>query len=386
VTWLTHRRPATATERLRRLDRRAGASALLEAAHDPSIDVARRALRWLAHDGGPPERDALRAFVWTCDPMLANDVAQTLRALGDHETVHAAIGRLVDGPTAQRCRAARVLQRLADRRALPALCDALTDRDASVRAAALDALVPLGLHSGAALAAARLVADIDGEVRRKAVRTVGRMSRHPADAIRPALRDPLTMVRREVALLATRLTPDDLAILLADGDPYVRAAAAASAGHASRAALVSLLASDPHPAVRLAATQTLGLIGGREAFAALVDAALDDSEATVRARALRLANDASRQKLCAALRRELTSESARRREMALRGLARVSAPISQVQAIGLAHDPAAAVRLAVAQVATNVAPSPQRALRALAADDDPAVRHAAAVHAERRKR
>jgi hypothetical protein len=261
---LRRRRPATATERLRHLDRRAGTAALLEAAHDPSVDIARRALGWLAHDGGPVERDALREFVWTCDPILVFDVAGTLRALGDHEAVDAAIARLGLGPTAERCRAARVLERFADRRAIPALCRALADEDETVRAAALDALARLGNDARAARAASALVADSSGEVRRRAVRAVGRLSRNPAAAIRAAVGDPWWIVRREAALLAARLDAADVSRLLADHDPQVRAAAAANAGRASKAALVATLESDRLPSVRLAAAQTLGLLGDRD--------------------------------------------------------------------------------------------------------------------------
>ena len=387
MTRLLRRQPATATERLQRLDRRAGTAALLEAARDPSVDVARRALGWLAHDGGPAERDALRELVWTCDPMLVTDVAGTLRALGDRDTVDAALERLAAGPTAERCRAARVLERFADPRARAGLCEALTDEDASVRAAALDGLARLGNDSRAARAAARLVADADGEVRRRAVRAVGRASRHPADAVRPALHDPLPAVRREVGSLAARLEAADLAALLADHDPHVRAAAAASAGRVSEAALVSALESDPHPVVRLAAAHTLGLLGGQRAGAALVAAALDDVEATVRARALRLADETlSHPGIVAALRAELAVGSRHRREMALRAFAKLAVGISEADALRVAGDPEPGVRLALAQVATAIAESADRVLSVLAIDDDATVRHAAVIRRERQGR
>ena len=387
MTRLLRRRPATATERLQRLDRRAGTAALLEAARDPSVDIARRALGWLAHDGGPAERDALRELVWTCDPMLVMDVAGTLLALGDRDTVDAALERLAAAPTAERCRAARVLERFADPRARASLCEALTDEDASVRAAVLDALARLGHDSRAARAAARLVTDADGEVRRRAVRAVGRGSRHPAEAIRPALRDPLAIVRREAASLAARLEAADLATLLADHDPHVRAAAAAGAGRASEAALVSALESDPHPVVRLAAAHTLGLLGGHGAAAALIAAALDDAEATVRARALRLAQETlSHPRLVAGLRAELAVGSGHRREMALRALAKLSVGISEADALRVAGDPEPGVRLALAQVATAIAASPDRVLSVLAIDDDATVRHAAAIRRDRQRR
>ena len=99
------------------------------------------------------------------------------------------------------------------------------------------------------------------------------------------------LVRRAAALLAARLDAANLAVLFADHDPHVRAAAASSAGRASEAALVRVLESDPHPMVRLTAAQTLGLLAGREAEAALIAAALDDAEPTVRARALRLSQE-----------------------------------------------------------------------------------------------
>lgn len=387
MTRLLRRRPATATERLRRLDRRAGTAAMLEAAHDPSADIARRALGWLAHDGGPAERDALRALVWTCDPMLVMDVAGTLRALGDRDTVDAALERLRAGPTAERCRAARVLERFADLHARPALCEALADEDASVRAAALDALARLGNDARAARAAARLITDTDGEVRRRAVRAFGRVSRNCAEPLRDALHDPVPLVRRAAALLAARLDAANLAVLFADHDPHVRAAAASSAGRASEAALVRVLESDPHPMVRLTAAQTLGLLAGREAEAALIAAALDDAEPTVRARALRLSQETlSYPKLVASLRAELASANGRRRQMSLRALAKLSVRIAEPEARRLAHDPDAGVRLALAQVAAAVIEPSGPVLSILATDNDATVRHAAALHRAREYR
>jgi HEAT repeat protein len=374
-------RPADATERLRRLDRGAGAAELLEAVRDPSAEVARHALGWLAHEGGPEERDALREIVWTCDPMLVMDVAGTLRALGDDATVDAAIGRLGVSATAERCRAARVLERFADRRAISALCAALSDEDGSVRGAALDALARLGHHSGAATTAAALVKDVDGEVRRRAVRAIGRLSRHPADAVRPAIGDPMPLVRREIARLAARLDRADVSQLLGDPDPQVRATAAANAGPLSKATLMSVLMSDPHPAVRLAAAQTLGMLGGPEAGAALIEAALDDDDAMVRARALRLAEETlSHPGLVARVRDRLLAGRGHRQPMTARALAKLSGRISEAEALRLAHDPDPGVRLALAQVAAAIVDPPEHVLSLLADDEDATVRHAAAVH------
>jgi HEAT repeat protein len=313
--------------------------------------------------------------------MLVRDVAGTLHALGDRDTVVAAIHRLGTGPTPERCRAARVLERFEDPRARSALCAALRDRDASVRAGALDALARLGLDLGAARAAAPLVSDPHEQVRRRAVRALGRLSRRPDELVRPALRDPAPAVRREAALLATRLEPVEVAALLADRDPQVRAAAAASAGHDSQAAVASALTSDPHPAVRLAAAQALGAFGGRDAEATLVAAVLDDREAIVRARALRLALEAcSRPRVVESLRAELSSERARRREMALRALARLSEKLPASVAARITADRDPMVRLALAQVSSAILDDPDGVLRALSIDDDATVRHAASTH------
>ena len=187
--------------------------------------------------------------------------------------------------------------------------------------------------------------------------------------------------------LSSLLHAADLATLLADHDPHVRAAAAASAGRASEVALVSALQSDPHPVVRLAAARTLGLLSGQGACAALIAAALDDAEATVRARALRLAHETlSRPRLVAALRNELAVGSGRRRAMALRALAKLSVGISEAEALRVARDPEPAVRLALAHVASAIVEPPDRLLSALAIDDDATVRHAAAIRRERQGR
>jgi len=374
-------RKATATERLRRLDRCAGPAALVRAAGDPSIDIARRALGWLADDAGPAERDDLRELLWTCDPALVMDVARTLRTLGDQQTVTVAANRLRAGLTAERCRAARVLERFADRRAIPALCDALSDADASVRGATLDALARVARDDVAAHAAALLVADPNAEVRRRAVHAVGCLSADPAVAVRPAIGDPVPAVRREAGRLAARLAAPDVARLFADHDPEVRCATAASASRGTEAMLASALRSDAHPRVRAQAAHTLAVLGGDVAAAALLGAILHDRDAVVRARSLRMASDTlSEPVLVACLHHELMSADASSRQMALRALARLSAQLSGAETVAIARDPDPDVRLALTQLAGVLVQRPKGVYVLLAGDVDPTVRHAAALH------
>ena len=378
---IRHFRPPSASERLHNLDAGTGVPALLDAARDPSLPVARRAVMWLVRDGGSAARDGLRELVWTCDPALAGDVSGALRALGDRDTLGAAVARLRAGPTAERCRAARVLGQFADRVTIPALCGALTDRDESVRGAALDALARAGRDDVGAHAAAELVTDASDQVRCRAVRAIGRLSAHPARAVHPATSDSSPVVRREAGRLAARLTVEDVGQLLADPDNEVRWTTAANAGRGAEGLLIVALQSDAHAAVRLGAAQTLGLLGGEQSIDALLAAALEDPDAMVRARALRMtSHQLSDEEVATRFRDELKRESGRRRQMALRTLAKLSVALTHTEAAVVAHDPDPDVRLALAQLAAQLVDPPHYALEILGRDGDPTVRHAAALH------
>jgi hypothetical protein len=382
VSRIRRRSPAPSpNERLRAVDSSMDLDELVEAAHDPCISVARHALGWLSEHGGDRERAALEDLLWDCDPALVKAVARTLVALGDRQTVHVALPRLVEGPSAERSRAARVLECFADPRSVPALSAALEDRDASVRAAAVDALARFGRDPDTAGAVARLVSDPSADVRRRAVRALGRMVADPDASVGGAVDDASSVVRREAALLAARLTPERVSRLLADRDPRVRVAAAGHAGVHAEPAVIAALRTDPHPDVRHAAVETLGLFGGEAAGEALVDAALADDDAIVRAAALRTADETlSHARLVASLRRRLIGPESRGRAMAVRALAKLSCVIPDTEALTLAGDPDAEVRLALAHVAATVVADPDRVFDTLAEDDDPTVRHAAFVH------
>jgi HEAT repeat protein len=336
---------------------------------------------WLGRDGGSGARDALRELAWTCDPALTGEVAAALRALGDRDTLAAAVTLLRAGLTAERCRAARVLEQFADHATIPALCEALADRDESIRGAALDALARVGRDGAAARAAAGAVRDPCDEVRLRAVRAIGRLSAHPAQAVRAAIEDPSPVVRREAGRLAARLTVDDVARLLADHDNEVRWSTAANAGRGAEALLISALESDAHPSVRLAAAHTLGLLVDSETIKALVTAMLEDPDAMVRARALRVVgHHLSDRELATRLREELDAPSGRRRQLALRTLAKLSVRLTPTEASAVAHDPDPDVRLALAQLVSRLVDPPDYALAILLHDDDPTVRHAAMLY------
>jgi HEAT repeat protein len=327
----------------------------------------------------------LRELLWTCDPALVADAAGALSTLGDEETVTMAVRRLRTGLTPERCRAGRVLERFADRRATPALCESLSDVDASVRVSALDALARLGRDPDVADAAASLIADSSEQVRLHAVRAIGCLSGDHAATLRRAIDDPAPAVRQEAGRLAARLGRSDVERLLADANVEVRCAAAGGAGRRAVSPLAATLRSDPHPRVRAQAAQTLGTIGGVVAMSALVDAIVGDRNATVRARSLRLASDAlSERGLAGCLRHELLSANASRREMALRALARLSGvTLSDAETTKIARDTDSGVRLALAQLAAVLALRPKGVYVLLAGDEDPAVRHAAALGLER---
>jgi HEAT repeat protein len=374
-------RTRSPNERLRAVDRGTSLDELIRAAHDPCIDVARHALGWLAEQGGADERAALAQLLWRCDPALVKPVARTLVALGDHETVDVAARHLAEGPSAARSRAARVLGCFADPQSVHALRAALGDRDASVRAAALDALARFGRDPDTAAAVTLLVSDPSADVRLRAVRTLGRVVADPDASIGRAVDDTSSAVRREAAMLAARLSPERVSHLLSDRDAQVRVAAAGHAGIGAESAVIQALRTDSHPDVRQAAVETLSLFRGDATGDALVDAALGDDDAIVRAAALRAAGETlSHSRLVACMRRRLRSPDARSRAMAVRALAKLRSLIPDGEAIAIARDPDPEVRLALAQVGAFLVADPDRVFDALVEDDDPTVRHAAFVH------
>jgi HEAT repeat protein len=374
---LCRRAAKTPTERLRGLEG-AGSAALLAATRDPSVDVARAALARLTVIGRAAERDDLCTYMWICDEAIVGDVARAVRTLGAGDTLGAAAAHLQTGATADRCRAARVLEQLGDVRAVPILRRALADRDASVRGAALDALARLGRGADVGRAVAVLARDGDAGVRRRAIRAVGRCAPREAEQLHAAVVDPVPAVRREIACLAAHLSPEDRGRLLADNDPYVRVTTVEHLGRGTEDALERVLRTDVHPDVRLAAAATLGELGGHGAFEALVRAALDDADATVRARALSRALLAgSSARVAVRLRAALSDSDTRRREMALRWLAKLGECLSVARAAELTRDPDPAVRRALAHTARDVMQDPRRTLALLLCDEDPEVRHAA---------
>lgn len=354
---------------------------VLEAVADPCIDVARRALERLIADPRREDIGALQDLLWRCDPALVEDVAAALRAVGDRDAARMAEARLrSDCRPAQRGRAARALGVLRDWQALPALTAAVGDANATVRAAALDALAEFGPDRMAARAAAVCVTDESADVRRRAVRAVGRLSPAPAWAVRAALDDPAHLVRREVAALSGRLPIPDVARLLTDDDPNVRATGAASAGPSSAHLLIGVLECDPRGSVRAAAAGRLGELGGDEAGEALLSASLADHDSLVRARALRLAERVlGRDRLAARLREEADGAHG---AMALRALTKLGAPLGDDEAARLAHSLDPDLRLVLADLALSLVGDPAQILAVLRHDADAGVRGVATRHEE----
>jgi len=181
----------------------AGVEALQAAAHDPNADVrasALQALRVLAggeavpgliaalrEDPDPSVRwqaaaelealrapeasSALQATLLDRDALVRAAAVDALGAVGDRAAVLAVVGRLRDGDVVVRRSAARVLGRLGDPTVEPALSRTLRDPDPEVRHRAADSLLVLK-PPAASSALARALRDANPRVRDTAVRAL----------------------------------------------------------------------------------------------------------------------------------------------------------------------------------------------------------------------
>jgi hypothetical protein len=197
--------------------------ALLAAVGDPSLDVARAALQRLVRVGCAREAEALRERLFTVDIGLVPDCARTLRALGDRESAAVASARLSDPLPATRKTAALALRELAEPSARGALCVALADTNASVRASVVDALARLPADDATLTAVAELLHDADPVVRAAAVDALARLATTPDSCLAGIVADPSSVVRRHLARAAGRLGSPLVAALAGDPDADVRA-------------------------------------------------------------------------------------------------------------------------------------------------------------------
>lgn len=255
----------------------------------------------------------------------------------------------------RRLAAATALGVLANPVAESALRAALEDDVAGVRAAALQALGPIGLNSAAADCAG-LLSDREPFVRIAAVRAVGRTASRPGRLLALAAHDDDHVVRLEVARHVGALPEQAASLLFGDRDVRVREAAAQSAGIGQLAALRRLVTEDTSSDVRRSAALTLGRLGGEGHADALVPA-LEDPDALVRAATLRaltrlLTRAGVVRRLCA----ELLSDCPARRRVSLYALARLEAVEAAEEVARISDDPDPGVRLALIHAARAAKP------------------------------
>jgi HEAT repeat protein len=377
------RRRSDPTQRLLAVRASTSRAELTRALDDPSPAVARAAAARLVKVARRRAAPPLRERLLDAEPAMAAGIARALRSVGDPTVVDLAIGGLRDNRYPRRLAAARALEALGDPRARDALCAALRDSIAGVRAAALSALAELGRNEQAALQASALLTDPSPEVRLAAVSAVARTARHPGTFLVAVAQDPDRRVRLELGRHLAALPDAAATLLLTDGDLRVREAAARGAGSRQVRALAVMLGNDRSRDVRCAAAQALrDLVDERTAE--LLLPGLEDPDAIVRAAVIRalatsLGTGGAVSRLCG----ELGSRSAHRRRAAIYALGHLEANHAGTDVARRVDDPDPEVRMAVIHTAASLHADPEPLIRYMAADLDPAVRHSAETWLER---
>ena len=356
--------------------------ALLDAARDPSLQVAKAALERLQTLGGASEAAVLRERLLGVDVGLVAAYARTLRLLRDEQTFAAACAGLTDPSQTRRQAAAIALRELADERGRSALLGALADPAASVRRTSLEALARLAPDPRTEQACARALADPDDAVRSAAVRTLANITANPDALLRPLTSDPSTSVRRQVARAGAKLADETLWILSGDEHADVRAELLRTLRRQPRARLtpqVIAALSDVSWHVRRRACRALAAAEDRRARAPLVRALLD-AHPLVRAEALRALHQIFRAETTGLLLHELQASDTNSRRALIYAIARTGDAGAAPSLAAYERDPSADVRIAVAHsLAALAAPEAPPVLHRLLGDDDVAVRNAARV-------
>ena len=324
--------------------------ALLEAASDPSLDVARAALARLSKLGGEREAAALRARLLSVDLGVVPAYATTLRVLADLEAAGVARRGLTDPSPTVRIAAALALRELRDPASRRGLLLAVGDPISGVRRFALDAVAQLGPDLETEDVCGAALHDPDAEVRAAAVRALAHVASDAEGRLADVRDDPAPRVRHELARLSPRLG-DALvrSIVLGDSDPDVRAEAVWRLVATPRPSLLDTeraAADDPDWHVRWAACRALGATRDERARDRLVSSLVDPHE-TVRAAAARALAEIFGERLVAILAGELgRPEPAVRRALVYR-LAELGGAAAVASIAALAGDASPEVREAV---------------------------------------
>lgn len=360
--------------------------ALLEAARDPSLDVARQALRRLERVGSEVEAAALRGRLFEIDIGIVPGYAATLNRLQDAASVDAALRALGDADMAVRSAACLVLREFAPPRARGPLIAALSDPMASVRRLALEALARLGADGDTASACLALLHDQDAAVRRAAVAALAAIAPDAAERLAGVTADTDPTVRRALASAVSALDDHTAAVLLCDVEPEVRAETLAQLEQAPRPSLLPLVRAtvdDPAWRVRRAAVRAIRAARDEVAAALLVPRLIDESS-LVRAESRRTLAELFDRRLPDVVAAELAGGAAPLRRTLVYLLGECCAGDALEAIAERARDSDPEVRIAVARtLATVPGEQARHVVDGLLADDDPAVRHAAALARER---
>ena len=351
----------------------ASLEALVAAAHDPTVEVAREAIGRLIALGEPARR-ALRQLVWAAEPVLTDQLAHGLAGLHDPDPIGEARVRLRSPRYSERVAAVAVLDAYADPANASLLRDAATDEIAAVRHRALIAIRRLPNAPENRTLARDALTDRDPQVRGAAVAAVAALSTEPGRHLADVVADPNAGVRRELARVAAKLTPETTRRLLADEDDHVRELVAEHAGAQALDALCDALRRDRRPAVRQLAARRLAALR-IEATAVLIDA-LGDSDAIVRAAATRSLSELHpRRQLLERLAAAACDRDRPGRPAIVYALARLDARELAPTLASLIDDRDPAVRLAVVHAAARL--DANAVIEGLRGDADATVRQAA---------
>jgi HEAT repeat protein len=140
------------------------------------------------------------------DPLMRADAASRLGAIGDGDAVPALLNALGDREWRVRAAAADSLGKVADCCATIPLCQLLSESRAEVRRAAIISLEQIGDVEATAMLLMALDEERDAETRRLLVRALGRIGdRRALHALRQLTGDKHWAVRREATASVQRL-------------------------------------------------------------------------------------------------------------------------------------------------------------------------------------